>query len=87
MTNLVTHQELTDYKTTGTRSIRMPDGASREVRMPPEYWGVFDALKILEGFTESDIAAFAQEEASLQNTTFDRGFRCCVAHLANRWTN
>ena len=83
----MTHKELTEFKTTGTRAIRMPDGTSKNVRMPPEYWETFDALKVIEGFNETDIAAFAEEEAKLQNTSFDRGFRCCVAHLANRWTN
>jgi hypothetical protein len=86
MTNLITHKELNTYKSAGTRTIRMPNGSSQDVRMPPEYWELFDALKVLEGFNETDIAVFALEEAALQNTTFDRGFRGCVAHLASRWT-
>jgi hypothetical protein len=86
MTNLVTHQELNDFKAAGTRTIRMPNGTARDVRMPPHYWEIFDALKLLEGFTETDIAKFAEEEVSLQDITFDKAFRACVAHFRNRWT-
>lgn len=86
MTKIVTHQELTEYKEEGTRTIRMPDGSSRDVRMPPFYWEILDALKVIEGFTETDVAVFAEEEAQLQNVTFDKGFRICVAHYRNRWT-
>lgn len=86
MNNLVSHQELNDYKSAGTRTIRMPDGTAREVRMPPYYWEVLDALRVLEGFTETDLAKFAEEEVGLQDITFDNAFRACVAHFRNRWT-
>lgn len=85
MTKIVTHKELNDYKNAGTRTVRMPDGTPRDVRMPPYYWEVLDALKVLEGFNETDIAKFAEEEVGLQGLTFDKAFRCCVAHFQNRW--
>lgn len=54
--------------------------------MPPNYWEVFDALKVLESFNETDIARYAEEEVSLQDITFEEAFRACVVHFANRWT-
>ena len=64
----------------------MPDGSSKTVRMTPDHWCIFDALKVLEGFDETEIAAFAIEESTLQNIDFAEAYRCCVAYLANRWT-
>lgn len=86
MKNIVTENELDEYKAAGTRTIIMPDNSERVVRMTPDHWEVLDALKIIEGITETQLAAFALEEVELQALTFDQAFRGCVAHLANRWS-
>ena len=86
MSNIITYEQLNDYKAASTRTIRLLDGSTKAVRMTPEHWEILEALKILEGFNETDIAKFAEEEMILQEIDFDDAYRCCVAHLANRWT-
>lgn len=86
MSNIVTTEVLNEYKATSTRTIKMPDGSPKDVRMTPDLWRLFDALKVIEGITESQIAGYALEEVELQGLSFDRAYRGCVAHIANLWT-
>lgn len=86
MVNIVNEQELNEYKAAGTRSIVMPDNSQRIVRMTPDHWEVFDALKAIEGINETELAGYALEEAELQGITFDQAYRGCVAHIAKRWS-
>ncbi|WP_417847326.1 hypothetical protein [Thalassoglobus sp.] len=88
MSNLVTHEEFEEYKTLSMRQISMPDGSLREVRLTPTIWDLFDCLKVLEGFNEQEIAAYALEELELQKSpelSFDEAYRCCVCFIANQW--
>ena len=82
---IVTHEQLQKFKTSNTRTIELPDGSSREVRMTPGYWREVEFLRVVEGISASDMAAFALEEMELQPVTFDEAYRMIVAHLANRW--
>ena len=86
MEKIVTHDQLNEYKAAATRSVRLPDGTFKDVRMTPEHWEILDALLLVEEFDETDIVKFAQEESSLQDISFDQAYRCCVSHLAKRWT-
>lgn len=68
------------------RTIRMPDGTARGVRMSEDQWCLYDAIKVIEGITETQLAAYAEEEAELGNLDFDTAFLGCVSFLVNRWT-
>ena len=82
----MTQDKLNDYRENNTRDINMPDGTKRAVRMTPNLWEDLEFLRLVENIQEPEIAAFALEEMSLQDVTFDRAFRGVVAHFANRWT-
>lgn len=83
----MTNEKLKDFKSNNTRSVPMPDGSTREVRMTPELWDDLKFLRVVEGISPEEIAGHALEEVELNNVSFDRAFRGVVAHLANRWTH
>ena len=84
--NIVPQTTLDQYRNDNTREIELPDGSKQSVRMTPLLWDNLRFLQLIEGITTTEIAAFAEEEMSLQDVTFDRAFRGVVAHFANRWT-
>jgi ABC-type Na+ transport system ATPase subunit NatA len=82
---IVSHEELQMYRDENTREVDLPDGSKRKVRMTEALWQSLECVLILDHLTTADISAFALEELTLQDVTFDRAFRGVVALLANRW--
>ena len=77
----------TSSEFTDIRSVRMPDGTSREVAMTPNHWTWKDGLQILEKVPEEQFAEWALEEQSLQESDvcFDVAYRSVIAFLAQQW--
>jgi hypothetical protein len=84
--SIVTKETVDAFREQNTREIEMPDGTKRAVRMTPALWNSLEFIEEFEGFSATDIAAFALEEAQLQDVSFNRAFRGVVAYLANLWT-
>lgn len=84
--NIVSLEQLNEYREETTREIDMPDGTKRAVQMTTNLWADLDFLRVVENLLEPEIATFALEEMELQDATFNRAFRGVVAHFANRWT-
>ena len=77
---------LSEHREKNIREVKMPDGSITQILMSADLWRLHDAVKLVEGINESDIAAYALEEAELQNITFEEAYRACTAFLAERWT-
>jgi hypothetical protein len=73
------------HRSEHNREITVAAGVRWRVQMTGDLWNSLDFLKSFEGVTEAELAIYALEEMVLQEISFDEAFRCCVAHLANRW--
>lgn len=83
--NVVTNEQLEQYRKETTGEIEMADGSKWTIRMPQNLWDDLELLKIAEGITEAELGIFALEEQELQGVTFTRAFRGVVAYRANLW--
>ena len=63
------------------RPLPMPDGTMRRHRAMRLVWDVFESLVNDSGYTPSELAGYALEEAGLQGIGFDEAFRGTVSWL------
>ncbi|WP_153558156.1 hypothetical protein [Roseimaritima sediminicola] len=83
---MINEETVHRYRKDNTRPIDIGDGSTRLVRMTPRLWDDLEFLRIMEGTTTAELAAYAFEEMQLSpGESFDTCFRGIVAYLANRW--
>ena len=96
MTNLIDQNQLKQMRSDQTRTITMPDGTRRSVRMTPGHWDELELLADVQaigdgigedaGLTEADLAGEALRWMEHQpGHSFDYVFRNVVVHHANQW--
>jgi hypothetical protein len=86
MSNVISKQELENYREESSGDVRLSDGSMRSVRMTERLWNGLELIQVLEGLSQEDLSDFALEEMEINpDVTFNRAFRGIIASITNAW--
>jgi hypothetical protein len=78
----MTEKETEEWLELETRSVRMPDGATRPLTLFRLAWNSFDHVIESGLFTDTELAGLAVEASNETGQPFDRTFPNMVAYVA-----
>ena len=78
---MYTEKQIEAWLELETRTLPMPDGASRRHRAMRLVWDVFESLVEDSGYSQTELVGYALEEAEIQGIDFEEAFRGTVSWL------
>lgn len=83
--NVITQEELSQYRQKNTRRIECSDGTTRDVFMSPSMWIHYEFVKAFEPLTDEQLRRFALERMRHEACDFNTAFQMIVAYFTRLW--
>ncbi|TWT86727.1 hypothetical protein Mal64_35560 [Pseudobythopirellula maris] len=78
-----TEKQIEDYLRDETREVTGAAGRTETVTMFRTYWITYDAVRVDDVYTESELVAWAQRRVAEEGLDFTDAFRSNLGHLSH----